>query len=587
MRNKFLKKVFAFIIFLAILFITILKNNVSYASSGDYYIKVNYEANVVTIYEKNGNNLTPIKAMICSCGTATPTSGIYKLNYKYRWLALFGGVYGQYCSRIVGNILFHSVPYTRNGDASSLEFWEYDKLGTSASAGCIRLKIEDAKWIYDNCKSGTEVEFYASSDPGPLGKPSAMHLTELFEYLRGWDPTDPNSNNPWHSFNDIAFDSKFYADNNPDLKNAFGYDENNLKIHWYNTGIKEGRQASCNFNVRYYLENNSDLKNVFGNNYMAAYKHYLNGGYNEDRPTSENFNISIYRLFNKDLQGMNNYDLILHYRNFGYKENRISEINSNRKIIVFDYNEYANFNLDLKQAFGNNEEALYKHWISNGIKEGRQASSIFDVEYYLSNNSDLNNTFGKDYVSGYKHFLETGIYEDRKISETFDVNFYRVYEDLKNLSNADAIFHFAKFGKNEGRIGNLAGKIKKIVFDSDFYANSNQDLKRAFGNNKDALKNHFYKNGIAEGRVASEVFSLKDYVENNIDLKNAFGEDYKSALFHFISKGISEDRKTSKNFDIRVYRKYNEDLYKAFGENNIEYFMHYIKYGKAEGRKCI
>ena len=100
-------------------------------------------------------------------------------------------------------------------------------------------------------------------------------------------------------------------------------------------------------------------------------------------------------------------------------------------------------------------------------------------------------------------------------------------------------------------------------------------------------KNHFYKNGIAEGRVASEVFSLKDYVENNIDLKNAFGEDYKSALFHFIGKGISEDRKTSKNFDIRVYRKYNEDLYKAFGENNIEYFMHYIKYGKAEGRKCI
>ena len=41
--------------------------------------------------------------------------------------------------------------------------------------------------------------------------------------------------------------------------------------------IKEGRQASCNFDVRYYLENKQDLKNVFGNNFMSAYKHYLNG----------------------------------------------------------------------------------------------------------------------------------------------------------------------------------------------------------------------------------------------------------------------------------------------------------------------
>ena len=587
MKNKFLKKLFAFIIFLTILFTTILEKNVSYAASNNYYIKVNYEANVVTIYEKNGNNLTPIKAMICSCGTATPKGGIYKLNYKYRWLALFGGVYGQYCSRIVGNILFHSVPYTRNGDPSSLEFWEYDKLGTSASAGCIRLKIEDAKWIYDNCLGGTEVEFYASSDPGPLGKPSAIHLTDLFENLRGWDPTDPASNNPWNSFRDIAFDSKFYADNNPDLKTAFGYDENNLKIHWYNSGIKEGRQASCNFDVRYYLENNQDLKDVFGNNFMSAYKHYLSGGYNEDRPTTKDFNISIYKVFNKDLQGMNNYDLIQHYKNFGHRENRIAEIDADKKLVVFDYNEYANLNSDLKQAFGNNKEALYKHWITNGIKEGRQASSIFNVKYYLANNSDLKASFGNDYVLAYKHFLETGINEERKISEDFDIDFYRVYEDLKNLSNSEAIYHYAIFGKNEGRLGNISKQIEEIIFDSGVYANKNQDLKKAFGNNKELLKKHFYKNGISEGRISSEVFCIRDYIENNKDLKQAFSTDYKAALFHFINTGIKEDRKTSEDFDIRVYKEYNEDLCNAFGENNTEYYTHYIKYGKTEGRKCI
>lgn len=166
-----------------------------------YYIKINYTQNVVTIYGKDdkGNYTKPIKAMVCSTGSATPTSGTYKMSYKYRWLALYGGVYGQYCTRIVGHILFHSVPYLENGNQGSLEYWEYDKLGTSASAGCIRLTVQDAKWIYDNCKSGTEVEFYSDSNPGPLGKPTAQKISGD-ETVRGWDPTDPDAKNPWRNY---------------------------------------------------------------------------------------------------------------------------------------------------------------------------------------------------------------------------------------------------------------------------------------------------------------------------------------------------------------------------------------------------
>lgn len=166
-----------------------------------YYIKINYTQNVVTIYGKDdkGNYTKPIKAMVCSTGSATPTSGTYKMSYKYRWLALYGGVYGQYCTRIVGHILFHSVPYLENGNQGSLEYWEYDKLGTSASAGCIRLTVQDAKWIYDNCKSGTEVEFYSDSNPGPLGKPTAQKISGD-ETVRGWDPTDPDAKNPWKNY---------------------------------------------------------------------------------------------------------------------------------------------------------------------------------------------------------------------------------------------------------------------------------------------------------------------------------------------------------------------------------------------------
>lgn len=173
-----------------------------------YYIKVNNQANVVTIYKKdsNGYYTVPCKAMVCSIGTSTPESGVYKTSDKYTWRKLFGHtegtyVYGQYATRIVKSILFHSVPYQNPNDPSSLEYWEYDKLGTKASAGCIRLTVEDAKWIYDNCAKGTQVEFYSSEDPGPLGKPTAQKISNESAEVRGWDPTDPSGSNPWKTYN--------------------------------------------------------------------------------------------------------------------------------------------------------------------------------------------------------------------------------------------------------------------------------------------------------------------------------------------------------------------------------------------------
>lgn len=169
-----------------------------------YYIKVNNQANVVTIYTKdsNGNYTVPYKAMVCSIGTATPTGGVYTIPGKtwdrWTWGQMEGGVWAQYYVRIKGSILFHSVPYTSK-DKSTLEYWEYDKLGTKASAGCIRLTVKDAKWIYDNCSAGTQVEFYYDSNPGPLGKPTAQKISSE-EAVRGWDPTDPSSENPWKNY---------------------------------------------------------------------------------------------------------------------------------------------------------------------------------------------------------------------------------------------------------------------------------------------------------------------------------------------------------------------------------------------------
>lgn len=178
------------------------KKKTEIASTPKYYIKVNYKAQVVTVYTKDskGKYTKPVKAMVCSTGTYTPTSGVYKTPNRFRWLGMIGDVYAQYCTQIVGDILFHSVPYAVKGDNSSLFYKKYDQLGTKCSLGCIRLTCADAKWIYDNCKLGTQVEFYSSSNPGPLGKPSARKISNAPSYVRGWDPTDPAKGNPWSKY---------------------------------------------------------------------------------------------------------------------------------------------------------------------------------------------------------------------------------------------------------------------------------------------------------------------------------------------------------------------------------------------------
>lgn len=167
---------------------------------GGYLLRVNVQCNTVTVYssDENGVYSQPVRAMVCSTGAATPGSGLYTPGWRQVWQTLFGQVYGQYVTQITGNILFHSVPYTVYGDKGSLEYWEFDKLGTSCSAGCVRLQVADAQWIYDNRDSIAGIEFYSSSDPGPLGKPSAPTISGDTR-CRGWDPTDPDPANPWRN----------------------------------------------------------------------------------------------------------------------------------------------------------------------------------------------------------------------------------------------------------------------------------------------------------------------------------------------------------------------------------------------------
>ena len=168
-----------------------------------YLIAVNRSASTVTVYtlDEEGRYTVPYMAMVCSAGkegedTETPL-GFYATPVNYDWRALAGPSYGQYATRIWDAYLFHSVPYyTQHKD--DVEYDQFNELGTPASLGCVRLMVNDVKWIYDNCEIGTRVIVYDDpDDPGPMGKPGTIYTDPADETLRGWDPTDPDPENPW------------------------------------------------------------------------------------------------------------------------------------------------------------------------------------------------------------------------------------------------------------------------------------------------------------------------------------------------------------------------------------------------------
>lgn len=151
-----------------------------------YVLRVNKATNVVTVIVANGEGTFNIayKRFVCSTGKDTPP-GTYYTPAKYRWKLLMGPSYGQYSTRIVGGILFHSVPYNKQ-NPYTLSAKAFNQLGTTCSHGCVRLMCKDAKWIYDNCALGTRVDIISGKDP--LSKPTAPKISTS----QTWDPTDPN-----------------------------------------------------------------------------------------------------------------------------------------------------------------------------------------------------------------------------------------------------------------------------------------------------------------------------------------------------------------------------------------------------------
>lgn len=132
-----------------------------------YYIVVDISNQIVTVYDTATGDVA--RQMICSTGKFhyTPTGNfILPKNRKsadrkpWYYIPMFHR-YVRYATRIQGEILFHSLPYTRRS-LQSLDSQAASELGLPTSHGCIRLRWQDAEFIARNCLAGTAVQIMES-----------------------------------------------------------------------------------------------------------------------------------------------------------------------------------------------------------------------------------------------------------------------------------------------------------------------------------------------------------------------------------------------------------------------------------------
>ena len=130
-------------------------NTLNIESSTPYLIYVNLNDQKTYVYSGSSDNWSLEKSLDCSTGiegSETPR-GIYTVTNRGDWF--YSEEYeqgGKYWVQFWGDYLFHSLPF----DETQSEVLDYT-LGVPSSHGCIRLTVEDSKWLYDNMPDDTKI----------------------------------------------------------------------------------------------------------------------------------------------------------------------------------------------------------------------------------------------------------------------------------------------------------------------------------------------------------------------------------------------------------------------------------------------
>lgn len=83
---------------------------------------------------------------------------------------------------------------------------------------------------------------------------------------------------------------------------------------------------------------------------------------------------------------------------------------------LFSAEEYAELYPDVVKTHGNEEAALWDHFVTYGLSEGRALSKSFHVFAYRAAYEDLQEAFGNNLIAYYIHYATHGMQENRSIT---------------------------------------------------------------------------------------------------------------------------------------------------------------------------
>lgn len=121
-----------------------------------YLILASLKEQRIYIFNGSNHSWNLINTFQCTSGAAgTPTiTGHFFVQGKGPSFKTGNNIICKYYTQIQGNYLFHSILYDENGNVVD------GTLGASLSHGCMRLAVQNAKYIYDNMPMGTAIWIY-------------------------------------------------------------------------------------------------------------------------------------------------------------------------------------------------------------------------------------------------------------------------------------------------------------------------------------------------------------------------------------------------------------------------------------------
>jgi len=131
-------------------------NSKGLSSRTKYFIVIDIKNQRVYTFSGYKKHWKLIRSMLCATGKpSTPTvRGVFSVKDKGSMFRAGRNTICKYYTQFYGNYLFHTILLDNNGRIQD------PTLGTPVSHGCVRLSIENAKYIYYNIPYGTSVWSY-------------------------------------------------------------------------------------------------------------------------------------------------------------------------------------------------------------------------------------------------------------------------------------------------------------------------------------------------------------------------------------------------------------------------------------------